>query len=154
MQDRQGEAFVIATANDVESLPPELLRKGRFDEVWFVDLPTAVEREEIVLASLKAHGRGQLDIDSRKIAAACTGFTGAEVAAIVPEALFAAFAENGRELTTDDLVAAAADVYPLAKTAAEKITRLRKWADERARKATSVPVEEWRPGAQLRALDL
>ncbi|MGH7177998.1 MAG: AAA family ATPase [Tepidisphaeraceae bacterium] len=137
MQERSGEAFVIATANDVEGLPPELLRKGRFDEVWFVDLPTLAERGAILAAALKAHRRGEVAIDLQAVAARCDGFTGAEIAALVPEALFVSFADSARKIQTADLLAAAGAVVPLAKTASEKIARLRQWANGRARPATS-----------------
>lgn len=142
MQERSGEAFVIATANDVEGLPPELLRKGRFDEVWWVDLPTASERCSVVEAALRSHGRGSvLGINTKDVAAACDTFTGSEIAAIVPDALFAAFGNGGREITTDDLLLAAKTVVPLAKTAAEKIARLRSWASGRARSASKTEAE-------------
>lgn len=154
MQERSGEAFVIATANDVEGLPPELLRKGRFDEVWWVDLPTPREREAVLAASLRQHGRGKVKIDLARIAQASDGFTGSEIAAIVPDALFAAFADEAREITTDDLVAAAKTVVPLSKTAAEKITRLRQWAVGRARAATSPETETKQARGSARALDL
>lgn len=137
MQERQGEAFVIATSNDVTALPPELLRKGRFDELWFVDLPTMAERVEIVRASLKAHGRGTVKVDVAKVAGACENFTGSEIAALVPDALYTAFAEKAREITTADLMTAAGAVVPLAKTAADKIGKLREWSVGRARPATS-----------------
>jgi hypothetical protein len=138
MQERKNEAFVIATANDVESLPPELLRKGRFDEVWWVDLPTPTERVAIMNASLGAFGCGKV-IDKAglaDVARATDGFTGSEIAALVPDAMFTAFADGAREITADDLVGAAKTVTPLSKTAAEKIARLRKWAEGRARPAT------------------
>jgi len=141
MQEREGEAFVIATANDVEGLPPELLRKGRFDDVWWVDLPTLEEREAILVAALRANNRSENVIATtalRAIAAKCDRFTGAEIAAIVPDAMFAAFADDCREVKTADLLEAAATVVPLADTAAEKIERLRKWAEGRARFASSV----------------
>jgi hypothetical protein len=138
MQERQGEAFVIATANDVTALPPELLRKGRFDELWFVDLPTQIERAAILGTALKIHGRNGKDLDAAAIVAATEGFTGSEIAALVPDALFVSFNDGERELTTADLIAAAKTVVPLAKTAAEKIATLRSWAKGRARMATSV----------------
>lgn len=141
MQERSGEAFVIATANEVESLPPELLRKGRFDEVWFVDLPNAGERAAILSATLRSYGRGEVDIDARRVAMKCDGFTGAEIAAIVPEALFTAFNDQAREITADDLIDAASKVAPLSKMAAEKISRLKEWAKTRARAATSPDTE-------------
>jgi len=154
MQERAGESFVIATANDVQALPPELLRKGRFDEVFFVDLPTEAERAAVLGAALRAHGRGKVEIDAAAVAAATDTFTGSEIAAIVPDALFAAFADNAREITTDDLVEAARTVVPLAKTAAEKITRLRDWAKGRARPATSEAATPTERRKAVRALDL
>jgi MoxR-like ATPase len=141
MQERPGEAFVIATANDVSALPPELLRKGRFDELWFVDLPTRGERVEIVYAALSAHGRMPSQMPPKialsAVADATAGFTGAEIAALVPDALYAGFADGAREIRTEDLLTAAKTVTPLSKTAADKIEKLRTWADGRARRATT-----------------
>lgn len=154
MQERQGEAFVIATANDVEGLPPELLRKGRFDEVWWVDLPTRTERIEILRAALRSHNRNADGIDLIEIASICENFTGSEIAAIVPDALFAGFADNARQITTADLMSAAATVVPLSKTAAEKITRLRKWAEGRARSASASDAATSRSQSSGRDLDI
>ena len=151
MQERQGEAFVIATANDVSKLPPELLRKGRFDELWFVDLPQHGERVEILAAAMRTHGRRASDIDADQVADLSEGFTGAEIAALVPDALYMAFGEN-RDITTEDLRAAASTVVPLAKTASAKIESLRAWAQGRARYATSQAVQQRTGGA--RAVDL
>jgi SpoVK/Ycf46/Vps4 family AAA+-type ATPase len=154
MQERRNEAFVIATANDVESLPPELLRKGRFDDVWFVDLPAPRERAAILEAALRAHGRDPNGIgDTGNVIAACEGFTGSEIAALVPDALFTAFADGKREIVVGDLLAAAGTVTPLGKTAAEKISRLREWAKGRARPATS-NIAEMSGRKRARALDL
>jgi ATP-dependent 26S proteasome regulatory subunit len=152
MQERQGEAFVIATANDVSSLPPELLRKGRFDEVWFVDLPTTTERQAVLGAAMREHGRGDVKVNASAVAKATEGFTGSEIAAIVPDALFAAFNDGAREITTQDIIDAAATVVPLSKTASEKITKLRDWAAGRARPA-SAP-EATKASSKARALDL
>lgn len=154
MQERQGEAFMIATANDVSSLPPELLRKGRFDEIWWVDLPTQSEREAVLMAALASYGRSGIEIDYAAVAKACDGFTGSEIAALVPDALFSAFADGEREIATKDLVAAAATVVPLSKTAAERITRLREWAQGRARPAGAT--ESAKPGRKhtARSLDI
>lgn len=158
MQDRSGEAFVIATANNAEKLPPELLRKGRFDEMWWIDLPNEVEREAVAAASLRAHKRDadKLGIDLVGIASATSGFTGAEIAAIVPDALFAAFADDGREIGTDDLLRAAKTVVPLAKTAEDKITKLRDFWAGRARPATAAMVANGPRKAKsgVRKLDL
>lgn len=137
MQERQGEAFVFATSNDVTSLPPELLRKGRFDEVWWVDLPNRTERGEILKASLRFYSRDAVDIYYADVVDVTDGFTGSEIAALIPDALFAAFADKQREITTDDVLDAAKTVTPLSRTAAERIDGLRKWAVGRARNATT-----------------
>ena len=137
MQERQGSVFVVATANDVRELPPELLRKGRFDEVFWVDLPTRAERESIVAAALREHGRQDSGVDLYEVAKVTESFTGAEVAALVPDALFAAFADGERTVRTEDLLVAASTVAPLAKTAKEKIEGLRTWAQGRARPASA-----------------
>jgi AAA+ superfamily predicted ATPase len=154
MQERAGSVFVVATANDVSALPPELLRKGRFDEVWFVDLPTRPERAAILAATLRQYGR-PTDLVSDEVVSATADFTGAEIAALVPDALFAAFAEEERPITAEDLAEAARRTNPLARTAAEKITAIRQWAAGRARSA-SLPEEaaEAASPALARALDL
>jgi hypothetical protein len=156
MQDRQGEAFVIATANDVTSLPPELLRKGRFDELFFVDLPNLQERAQIVAATLKTYKQNTERhevINMVKVAQACEGFTGSEIAALVPDAMFTAFADNERTIVTADLINAAQTVTPLSETAKEKIAGLRQWAKGRARSATTPTVETPRE-SRGRVLDL
>lgn len=154
MQERAGEAFVIATANDVTSLPPELMRKGRFDEIWFVDLPTQPERIEVLRAALKANGRSESLIDHASVAVKCEGFTGSEIAALVPDAMFAAFADSGRDIITSDLLLAAGTVVPLAKTSAEKIDRLRAWADGRARPATTPEITNRAGTVAVRSIDI
>jgi len=152
MQERKGQVFVIATANDVTKLPPELLRKGRFDEMFFVDLPTQVERRAILSVTLAERGRDAFDIDVVKVAKACETFTGSEVAAIVPDAMFAAFSDNERNITTEDLLTAAKAVVPLAKMAADKVEGLRTWAKDRARRASPPEVVDTTTGN--RNLDL
>lgn len=137
MQERQGEAFVIATANDVSQLPPEFIRKGRWDEVFFVDLPNHPERVEITRAAIRANGRDPAGMALNVVATHTEGFTGAEVAALVPDALYVAFADNAREIEANDLIEAARNVVPLSITAAEKINALRSWAKTRARAATT-----------------
>jgi len=142
MNERSGEAFVIATANDVSKLPPELMRKGRFDEIFFVDLPTTAERKQILQASLRTNGRDADGLDLDRVASACFrdaaqfGFTGSEVAELVPSAMYAAYADNARAITTADLLAAAEQTVPLSKTSAERIAGLRQWAVGKARPAT------------------
>jgi len=148
MQERQGSVFVVATANDVRNLPPELLRKGRFDELFFVDLPTEDERCAILSASLDQVKQPH-QIGLTTVARATQNFTGAEIAAIVPDAMFAAFADGERGITTEDLVRAALAVVPLAETAKDKIEELRAWAKGRARYASKVVVETQRQGRDL-----
>ena len=152
MQERAGAVFLVATSNDVSALPPELLRKGRFDQLFFVDLPTEQERFEILRAALKAHGRGGAPVDAAAIATICQEFTGAELAALIPDALFAAFNDGARELTNADLIQAARRTVPLARTASEKIEALRKWGRANAAPASTAAAAA-QPGA-ARALDL
>lgn len=135
MQERPGEAFVIATANDVTGLPPELLR--RFDSTWFVDLPNSQERAQIAAAALRAHGRAMDEAACNAVAGATATYTGAEIAALVPAALYAAFADGQREPTQADLIAATKGRVPLAETMKEKLATLRAWGRERARAATT-----------------
>jgi hypothetical protein len=147
-QESKSEVFVIATANDVSALPPEMLRKGRFDDVWFLDLPTQRERVEVVRAALGQYRRDASTIDAAEVARACAGFVGAEIASLVPSAMLVAFADGKRAITTADLVAASRDVVPLSKTAGEKIDRLRAWAKGRARPA-STPEETSNASSRL-----
>ena len=148
MQERQGSVFVIATANQVTDLPPEFLRKGRFDELFFLDLPTAQERADVLRAALRQHGRDPIglaedgDDGLEAFVRATQGFTGAEIAAIVPDALFVAFADGERAISMADLIAAARSVVPLSKTAADKLDKLREWAKGRARFASTPEVAD------------
>lgn len=155
MQERTCPIFVVATANDVRSLPPELLRKGRFDEVWWVDLPTRSERSAIARAALSSFGRS-LDTDELgEIADATEGFVGAEIAAIIPDAMFSAFADGERPLSALDVIVAAKAVTPLSQTAKERITELRNWATGRARAASTPDTSTTAPASKpTRKLDL
>jgi ATP-dependent 26S proteasome regulatory subunit len=153
MQERTSDAFVMMTANDVSALPPEFLRKGRFDELWWIDLPNATERVAVLNAALRANGRSKIAVDAAKVAKACEGFTGSEIAAIVPDALFAAFSDGKREITTDDLVEAANTVTPLSKTADKKIAAMREAAKGRFRPATKAE-DAGKTGPALRVLDI
>ena len=142
MQERDGEAFVIATANDVSSLPPELLRKGRFDEIFFVDLPNDTERGSVLKAALRANGRGEIKLDLNAVVDATTDFTGAEIAELVPTALYAGFADDAREITTNDLLDAASNVVPLSTSSEAKIKALREWGKTNARAASAATVQK------------
>lgn len=161
MQDRpETGAFVIATANNAEKLPPELLRKGRFDDVWWVDLPTNVERVGVLKSALTEYDRGPqggVDVaalDMGRVADVTESFTGAEVAALVPVALRKAFNDGARKIATDDLLAAAKDVVPLAKQQAEKIAALRTYWLDRARPASRPATVASAPRRGTRKLDL
>ena len=130
MQERTAPVFLIATANDIESLPPELLRKGRFDEIFFVDLPTLEARTQIAAIHLKKRGRQPEKFDLASIAEASAGFSGAEIEQAVISALFAAYG-RGSELTTEDVLAALRSSPPLSVTMAERVAELRAWATSR-----------------------
>jgi SpoVK/Ycf46/Vps4 family AAA+-type ATPase len=155
MQERTSQAFIIATANDVTQLPPELLRKGRWDELFWVDLPTPAERVQILQAALRAHGRSfPQSVDWNGLALVTDKFTGAEIAALVPDAMFAAFADSEREVDANDIVRAARDLTPLAETAKDKIQKMRDWAKGKARPATTPEAAEVVTLKTGRALDL
>jgi SpoVK/Ycf46/Vps4 family AAA+-type ATPase len=147
MQDKKAPAFVVATSNDVTSLPPELLRKGRFDEIFFIDLPTGDEREQIFKIHLQKRKRNPEEFDLAKLAAATPGFSGAEIEACVVEALYDAF-DDDKTLTTEALVSAAHHTVPLSMTMRERIEDLREWANTRARIASSAHSEDMATIAQ------
>ena len=149
MQERRGSVFVVATANRVEALPPELLRRGRFDETFFVDLPDRRARAEILRIHLARRGRDPEKFDLAGLAGASAGYSGAELEHCVVEGLFRAF-EAGRELADEDLFAALAETTPLSVTSAEEVAALRSWASTRARPAGGVE-SGGRRGALVRA---
>jgi hypothetical protein len=136
MQERKAPVFVAATCNNVTVLPPELIRKGRFDELFFVDLPTAAERKQIFSIQLTKRKRNPGDYDLDRVAAVAKGFSGAEIESAVQTALYAAFARK-QELATDDLLHALEATVPLSTTRAEEIAELRSWAQKRAVWASS-----------------
>ena len=130
MQDRSGEVFTVATANDVTKLPAEFLRKGRFDETFFVDLPDADARRAILQIHLRKRGKDAAAFDLDKVVAATVDFSGAELEQVIVSGLYTVFAAK-QQLTTDALIAEVAATRPLAQTMAERITALRDWARER-----------------------
>lgn len=131
MQDRKAPVFVAATCNNVTVLPPELIRKGRFDELFFVDLPNQAERKQIFSIQLVRRKRNPADFDLERIAAAAKGYSGAEIDAAVQGGLYAAYAEK-KELSTQSLLDALAQTVPLSITRAEELQTLREWARTRA----------------------
>lgn len=141
MQEKQEEVFVVATANRLDMLPPELLRKGRFDELFFVDLPTCEVRKEILAIHIKRRKREPGDYDLNVLADASAGFSGAELEEAVREGLYAAFAETS-ELETKHIAAALEATFPLSRVMSDQIEALRRWAKVRTRPATGAPPED------------
>ena len=127
LQERRGDVFVVATANDVQRLPPELLRKGRFDETFFVDLPDEAARGAILAIHLRRRKQAPEAFDLALLARESQGYSGAELEQVVVSALYTAFSA-GAPLTGDLLLAELRQMPPIASTAREKIAFLREWA--------------------------
>src|SRR5579863_2355644 len=140
MQDRKTPVFVAATCNNVTALPPELIRKGRFDELFFVDLPNQAERKQIFALELVRRQRHAEEFDLEKVAAASTGFSGAEIQAGVQTALNTSFSRE-QPLTTKSLVEALSKLKQPSTTRAEEIQDLRDWARTRAVAASAADEE-------------
>src|SRR4029077_1905948 len=130
MQERTAPVFLMATANDIEALPPELLRKGRFDEIFFVDLPGLEARSAIIEIHLKKRRRDPKRFDVAALAVASDGFSGAEIEQAIVSAMHEAFAAKS-ELATEHLLSAVKTSPPLSVTMAEKVQELRNWAQGR-----------------------
>ena len=131
MQDRKAPVFVAATCNNVTVLPPELIRKGRFDELFFVDLPNQTERKQIFGIQLARRKRNPAEFDLERVAAAAEGYSGAEIDAAVQTAMYAAFSSK-QQVSTQGLLDALKATVPLSTTRAEEIQALRQWARTRA----------------------
>jgi len=127
MAEKQSNVFVVATANDISSLPPELVRKGRFDELFFVDLPAINIRQQIFEIHLRMRGQDSNAIELEKVALAADGFSGAEIEQAIVSALYAAHAHKS-SLTTELLLAELKQTRPLSVVMAEKVDLLRRWA--------------------------
>lgn len=134
LSEKKSAVFVIATANDISGLPPELLRKGRFDEIFFVDLPEVGEREEIFKVHLQSRGRDPQRFDLAKLAQASDGFSGAEIEQAVVSALYTCFA-RGDELSMVPLLDELDATQPLSVTMRDKISALRAWAKDKTVRA-------------------
>jgi SpoVK/Ycf46/Vps4 family AAA+-type ATPase len=131
MQDREPGVFLAATSNNISALPPEMLRKGRFDEIFFVDLPGPEARQSLFGLHLRKRGRDAAGFDLPKLAAASNGFSGAEIEQAIVAALYTAF--NARcELCTEILVAELQNTQPLSVTRSEDVAAIREWARTRA----------------------
>ncbi|HAC63521.1 MAG TPA: AAA family ATPase [Cyanothece sp. UBA12306] len=128
LAEKQSPVFVVTTANNIQALPPEMLRKGRFDEIFFVGLPSQEEREAIFnvhLSRLRPHNLKTYDI--KRLAYETPDFSGAEIEQTLIEAMHIGFSQN-RDFTTDDILEAASQIIPLARTAQEQIEFLQNWA--------------------------
>ena len=136
MQEKVKPVFIVATANDVSQLPPEMLRKGRFDELFFVDLPDEREREAIWKIVVERRNREAINFDLQQLAKISDGLTGAEIEAVFLEAMFAAF-ERGNEPTEMDVASSMNSFVPLSRLMAEQIAGLKQWSVGRARRSTS-----------------
>jgi len=134
LQDRREEVFVVATANDVSRLPAEFLRKGRFDEVFFVDLPDEATRREILRIHLARRHRDPDSFDLAELGSASEGFSGSELEQAVVAALYTAFSDSA-ELSTEAVLEEIRWTSPLSELMAEKVSTLRAWAQGRAVRA-------------------
>jgi SpoVK/Ycf46/Vps4 family AAA+-type ATPase len=144
LSEKTAPVFVIATANDISHLPPELLRKGRVDEIFFVDLPNEDERREIFRIHLTKRKRDPAKFDLDALARLTEGFSGAEIEEAIISGLYDAFS-RGTDLDTATLRAGIAETVPLSRTMSEELGRLRTWAQGRARPATSQAAQRVEP---------
>lgn len=136
MQEKKAPVFVVATANNVSNLPPELLRKGRFDDIFFVDLPDDQEREEIWQIHLEQRNFSMENFDITELIKGSEGFTGAEIEAAIISAMYEGFSDNQRPIKTVDIIKEMAESVPIYVTMRENIEALRDWASKRARNAS------------------
>jgi ATP-dependent 26S proteasome regulatory subunit len=144
MAEKTAPCFVVATANDISRLPPELLRKGRFDEIFFLDLPTEAERREILRVHLAKRKRVPLDFDLDRLARDSEGYVGAELEQAVVDAMYIGFNDQRREFTTLDVAEAIRRQVPLSVSQRETVTALRNWLQEgRAQRASRLPIAPW-----------
>jgi AAA+ superfamily predicted ATPase len=146
MQEKTAPVFIVATANNISMLPPELLRRGRFDEIFFLDLPTAREREEIFKVHIKKQGRNPDNYDISGLAQSSEGHVGAEIEQAVIEGMYTAFNDPdhpSREFTSPDIQSALSKLIPLSKSQKEVISGLRAWMiDGRAQSASFAERED------------
>jgi SpoVK/Ycf46/Vps4 family AAA+-type ATPase len=131
LQEKKEMVFVVATSNDILSLPPEILRKGRFDEIFFVDLPDFRERKEIFIIHLKRRNKNPDDFNIDRLAEETKGFSGAEIEQTIISALYSAYSGSGN-LTTELILEEIENTRPLSVMVKEKIEDLRRWARERS----------------------
>lgn len=136
MQEKEKDVFVLATGNNINTLPPELMRKGRFDEIFWFDLPENSERIEILSIHITKRGRDPEDFDLSSVSEATEGFVGAELEQVIIDGISLAFADR-KELSTTHLMAAADQTIPLSSQRKEEIDTMRTWANNNARSAST-----------------
>jgi SpoVK/Ycf46/Vps4 family AAA+-type ATPase len=151
LQEKKSAVFVVATSNNVSQLPPELLRKGRFDEIFYVDLPTKEERKEILKIHLEKRKRDTAGFDLEKIGRETHGFSGSELEEVIVSGLYDAFNQD-EELMHGHLEKVIKTMIPLSQTMEEQIRGIRDWAKLRARRASNIQWEE--EGGSVRQLEL
>jgi AAA+ superfamily predicted ATPase len=137
MQEKTAPVFVVATANDISRLPPELLRKGRFDEIFFLDLPSQPERREILAVHLRRRKRDPETYDLKQLSEQSEGYVGAELEQAILDAMYVGFNE-GREFTTQDVSHALSQQVPLSVSQRETIDALRGWLREGRAQSASI----------------
>jgi SpoVK/Ycf46/Vps4 family AAA+-type ATPase len=130
MQDKTAPVFVVATANDVSLLPPELLRRGRFDEIFFLDLPTEAERQAIFEVHLRKRDRAPHMYDLEALARSSAGYVGAELEQAVIDAMYVAFNDGPRDVSDEDIRNAVSRMVPLSRSQRERVETLRAWLQE------------------------
>ena len=126
MQEKDNTVFIVATANDISRMPPEFLRKGRFDELFFVDLPNGEERRKILEIHLKKRGKWNRNIDSIALIRETEGFNGADLEAVVKDTIETAFVEGKDIVTTEDIKNAIKDTKSISSTLKDKIEEIKK----------------------------
>jgi len=137
MNDKTSDVYIVATSNDVTALPPELLRKGRFDEIFMVDLPTEAEREIIFKIHLQKRRRDPATFDLAALVAATEGYTGAEIEQVIVDAMFVSFGSGKKEVDTEGILSVISNTSPLSVINSTQIERLREWGKNRCRNASA-----------------
>jgi ATP-dependent 26S proteasome regulatory subunit len=153
MSDKTCPVFVVATANEFDRLPPEMLRKGRFDEIFFVDFPHAGERTNIVQIHVRKRGRKIENFDIPRLVEATKDFTGSEIEQAIVTGMIEAFADDGREFNTDDVVSGISKTIPLIDTMQDKIVSIRQRAMQCTVSASKAPESEVVPDAHPELTD-
>ncbi|WP_018527184.1 AAA family ATPase [Alkalispirochaeta alkalica] len=141
LQEKKSAVFVVATSNDISALPPELLRKGRFDEIFYIDLPNRAEREEIFRIHLEKRKRDPQNFSLDLLSRQTTGYSGSEIEEVVISSLYDAF-DKHQDISTEGLQSAASSMIPLSQTMGDRISEIREWAKLRARRASLQCFEE------------